>query len=210
MNTENEKAVRDPIAEAIDLLEKSAEPFDKACMLLRAALQSQSNTPQDGEMREKFERLISSKGIALDYRGDGIYGNHSVQLAWEALSELTQPKQQEQSGEAVAWVEVKDPHEGPYDFHGKELLPKGKHNLYLAPPTSTAIAAMVIKQAADIVVDRAHTPYAKNWDEVAETIRNLLPANAEEELVKVILKVINEAQEYTEEGVSRVLDGEGK
>jgi hypothetical protein len=78
--------------------------------------------------------------------------------------------------------------------------------LYLAPPTSTAIAAMVIKQAADIVVDRAHTPYAKNWDEVAETIRNLLPANAEEELVKVILKVINEAQEYTEEGVSRVLD----
>jgi hypothetical protein len=78
--------------------------------------------------------------------------------------------------------------------------------VYLAPPTSTAIAAMVIKQAADIVVDRAHTPYAKNWDEVAETIRNLLPANAEEELVKVILKVINEAQEYTEEGVSRVLD----
>jgi hypothetical protein len=44
VNTENEKAVRDPIAEAIDLLEKSAEPFDKACMLLRAALQSQSNT----------------------------------------------------------------------------------------------------------------------------------------------------------------------
>jgi hypothetical protein len=45
VNTENEKAVRDPIAEAIDLLEKSADPFDKACMLLRAALQSQvSNT----------------------------------------------------------------------------------------------------------------------------------------------------------------------
>jgi hypothetical protein len=69
---------------------------------------------------------------------------------------------------------------------------------------------MVIKQAADIVVDRAHTPYAKNWDEVAETIRNLLPANAEAELVKLILKVINEAQEYTEEGIRRVLDGEGK
>jgi hypothetical protein len=44
VQTENEKAVRDPIAEAIDLLEKSADPFDKACMLLRAALQSQSNT----------------------------------------------------------------------------------------------------------------------------------------------------------------------
>jgi hypothetical protein len=44
MQDENEKAVRDPIAEAIDLLEKSADPFDKACMLLRAALQPQSNT----------------------------------------------------------------------------------------------------------------------------------------------------------------------
>jgi hypothetical protein len=85
-----------------------------------------------------------------------------------------------------------------------------KLSTFPATPTSTAIAAMVIKQAADIVVDRAHTPYAKNWDEVAETIRNLLPANAEAELVKLILKVINEAQEYTEEGIRRVLDGEGK
>ena len=36
--------------------------------------------------------------------------------------------------EPVAWVDVKDTHEGPYDFHGKELLPVGKHNLYTTPP----------------------------------------------------------------------------
>jgi hypothetical protein len=48
---------------------------------------------------------------------------------------------------------------------------------------------MVIRKAADIVVDRAHTPYAKNWDEVAETIRNLLPANAEAELEALMMKV---------------------
>jgi len=33
----------------------------------------------------------------------------------------------------VAWVEVKDRHEGPYEFHGIELLDSGKHNLYAAP-----------------------------------------------------------------------------
>jgi hypothetical protein len=35
-------------------------------------------------------------------------------------------------------------------------------------------------------------------------------ANAEAELVKVIMKVINEAHEYTEEGVRRVLDEKGE
>jgi hypothetical protein len=32
----------------------------------------------------------------------------------------------------VAWVDVKDTHHGPYEFHGKELLPVGKHDLYTA------------------------------------------------------------------------------
>lgn len=35
--------------------------------------------------------------------------------------------------ESVAWVEVIDSHEGPYYFHGKELLDVGKHSLYTAP-----------------------------------------------------------------------------
>jgi hypothetical protein len=34
--------------------------------------------------------------------------------------------------EPVAWVDVKDTHNGPYEFHGKELLPVGKHDLYTA------------------------------------------------------------------------------
>jgi hypothetical protein len=131
------------------------------------------------------------------------------------------PQQQEQSGEAVTldgpelWELLFGIFEGdvPRELTDDKIAAIAEainHAGFTspAPPTSTAIAAMVIKQAADIVVDRAHTPYAKNWDEVAETIRNLLPANAEEELVKVILKVINEAQEYTEEGVRRALDGE--
>jgi hypothetical protein len=65
VNTENEKAVRDPIAEAIDLLEKSADPFDKACMLLRSALKTQSNTPQDGSQTD-FAILRMPRGLHPD------------------------------------------------------------------------------------------------------------------------------------------------
>ncbi len=34
------------------------------------------------------------------------------------------------SGDAVAWVEVKNTHEGPYEFHGIQLLAEGKHHLF--------------------------------------------------------------------------------
>ena len=34
----------------------------------------------------------------------------------------------------VAWVDVKDTHQGPYDFHGIDYMPEGKHLLYTAPP----------------------------------------------------------------------------
>jgi len=33
----------------------------------------------------------------------------------------------------VAWVDVTDSYEGPYIFHGKELLPAGRHDLYTRP-----------------------------------------------------------------------------
>ena len=34
----------------------------------------------------------------------------------------------------VAWVDVKDTHQGPYDFHGIDYMPEGEHLLYTAPP----------------------------------------------------------------------------
>ncbi len=41
-----------------------------------------------------------------------------------------------QQAEPVAWVEVLDRDEGPYEFHGQKLLPRGKHSLYLHPPAA--------------------------------------------------------------------------
>jgi hypothetical protein len=43
-----------------------------------------------------------------------------------------------ESQEPVAWVDVKDTNHGPYEFHGKELLPVGKHDLYTTPPAQPA------------------------------------------------------------------------
>jgi hypothetical protein len=110
------------------------------------------------------------------------------------------PQQQEQSGEAVTldgpelWELLFGIFEGdvPRELTDDKIAAIAEainHAGFTspAPPTSTAIAAMVIRKAADIVVDRAHTPYAKNWDEVAETIRNLLPANAEAELEALMM-----------------------
>ena len=57
---------------------------------------------------------------------------------------LTRPAQTEQ--QPVAWVEVKDRHEGPYQFHGLELLDSGKHNLYAAPIAQTALSAVTAER----------------------------------------------------------------
>ena len=42
-------------------------------------------------------------------------------------------------GEAVAWVDVADAESGPYEFHGIEKLPAGKHHLFSAPPAALAV-----------------------------------------------------------------------
>ena len=46
------------------------------------------------------------------------------------------PRAAPQQAEPVAWVEVIDRDEGPYEFHGQKLLPRGKHSLYLHPPAA--------------------------------------------------------------------------
>ena len=72
-------------------------------------------------MQQALEAL---EGLA-DYRY-----TERVKATMSALRErLAQPEQK-----SVAWVDVKDAHHGPYEFHGKELLPVGKHDLFTAPP----------------------------------------------------------------------------
>ena len=45
----------------------------------------------------------------------------------------------------VAWVDVKDTHRGPYEFHGIDYMPEGKHPLYTAPPKRQPLTDEQIK-----------------------------------------------------------------
>lgn len=51
---------------------------------------------------------------------------------WDRISKCRQGLEKLKQQEPVAWVEVIDRHEGPYNFHGKELLDSGKH--LFSPP----------------------------------------------------------------------------
>lgn len=53
--------------------------------------------------------------------------------------------------EPVAWVEVIDRDYGPYNFHGKRLLPKGKHQLYASPVAQAQQLHELDKQCRDDV-----------------------------------------------------------
>ncbi len=55
--------------------------------------------------------------------------DHHRERADAALARVAELEKQE----PVAWVEVIDRDYGPYNFHGKRLLPKGKHQLYATP-----------------------------------------------------------------------------
>ena len=60
----------------------------------------------------------------------------------------------------VAWVEVKDTHRGPYEFHGIDLLPEGRHELFLADQSTlrevTPAAPSSAEQPLDEQEELAH------------------------------------------------------
>lgn len=60
-------------------------------------------------------------------------------------------------GKPVAWVEVKDSYEGPYEFHGAEYLPAGRHDLFLADQATlrevTPAAPSSAEQPPRVMID---------------------------------------------------------
>jgi hypothetical protein len=89
---------------------------------------------KDEALKLALEALKRMKGYGntFAYRQAEQNPHEQVCEAITALKQaLAQPVQ-----EPVAWVDVKDTHHGPYEFHGKELLPVGKHDLYTTPPAA--------------------------------------------------------------------------
>jgi len=56
--------------------------------------------------------------------------------------------------EPVAWVDVADAYEGPYDFHGAAYLPAGKTNLY-SQATVYALQARVDELETQLFIKQA-------------------------------------------------------
>ncbi|MBF0675547.1 hypothetical protein [Pseudomonas sp.] len=92
----------------------------------------------------KDQKMVKVPHELLDRWADKLNGSDSAGYGWEDLLSaeiraiLARPVADEQTEQQpVAWVEVKDRHEGPYEFHGIELLDSGKHYLYAAPIAQT-------------------------------------------------------------------------
>ena len=99
-------------------LRKDAEPVAEVC---------DNGTPEGGT---KWLVRLSHK---LLKDGDKLYTHPTPVIASEQ--------------KPVAWVDVTDRHEGPYNFNGLELLDSGKHLLYTTPPDTAELS----KDAAPVI-----------------------------------------------------------
>ncbi|WP_457862718.1 hypothetical protein ACT50N_12235 [Pseudomonas aeruginosa] len=73
------------------------------------------------------------KAISDNYYVICVERQQQLDTAPARAAELEAKLAELEKQEPVAWVEVIDRDYGPYNFHGKRLLPKGKHQLYAAP-----------------------------------------------------------------------------
>lgn len=115
-----------------------------------ARISEKFKAERDAALAE-VERLRQSKGdpsgsfdrcMKMMYERDENAKQLEVALARVAELEKQEP---------VAWVEVIDRDYGPYNFHGKRLLPKGKHQLYAAPVSQAQQLHDLDKQCRDDV-----------------------------------------------------------
>ena len=77
---------------------------------------------------------------------DGNLFLSTVRSAADACREALAHKDEQ---EPVAWVDVKDTHQGPYDFHGIDYMSEGKHLLYTTPPKRQPLTDEQIREIAD-------------------------------------------------------------
>lgn len=73
----------------------------------------------------------------------GEYCDFSIERMWRLWRAALASEPQ---AEPVAWVEVIDTDEGPYNFNGLKLLAMGKHNLYTHPAPAEQPGAVGLSQ----------------------------------------------------------------
>jgi hypothetical protein len=214
------KFVQVPVEPTDEMLQAGWEEHEGSVEGMYAAMLSAApkapqqvlNTPQDaiGYVMENYAEFYAKHGQTV----------MTPEPESGRIPVYATPPQQEQSGEAVAWVD----HDSMNCLRWKEGTMRGdliqNRPLFFAPPTSTAIAAMVIKQAAKVV--KCYASIRKQDQAVAEVMA-LLPANAEAELETLMMRVAELRDQESAKGymdaayqvsdaaiVRRVLDEKGE
>jgi hypothetical protein len=138
--------------------------------------------------------------VVDSYRSeDGLPSDkYIVKAAFEALTLAVPPAQ-----EPVAWVDVKDRHEGPYEFHGMALLDSGKHHLYAAPPAQPAPRKLDIPPPP---VDPLEVVYAEGWNAACDAFFGGLPP--QEPLIVTVTQPAEPVQRLTDEQIIDIADSE--
>ena len=102
------------LKQALDALEYSKSYLDEL-----ADVHGTSKKAKPGSTAWNVDRAITACRAALEPT------NKQQRSIMESSQDTNNP---------VAWVDVKDTHRGPYEFHGIDYMPEGKHPLYIAPP----------------------------------------------------------------------------
>jgi len=138
--------------EWLEVLEKSRMDFP-ANTQHRKAITSLSQAIAEAEGQEKALQALHNENERLGLYKDAYGKPEQCTYPNCPYPCMDLPDCIEQ--EPVAWVDVKDTHQGPYEFHGKELLPVGRHDLYTTPPAA---------QPAPVQEPVAYKPPAKWTD----------------------------------------------
>lgn len=82
-------------------------------------------------MKEAIDDIAAAKRCEINSMSSRA---HMLLLMEKAIDTLSHAIEQAEKQEPVAWVDVKDSYEGPYEFYGINRMEVGKHHLYTVPP----------------------------------------------------------------------------
>ena len=94
-------------------------------MTTRSKVIEVGSTAEAGPVADLVKDWAKLRGLSLD---------DAAVLSWQEWLPTAPQPAAAVSVKPVAWVDVADAEHGPYEFHGIEKLPAGKHHLFAAPP----------------------------------------------------------------------------
>ena len=122
-----------------------------------------------------YTAFMLTKQPSIEDGGNSDWFNDTKPSVMKAIAKLrkdlveftSSPNTADIEQKPVAWVDVIDRHEGPYNFNGLELLDSGKHLLFTSPPNTADIEQRVAEACAKMIQGWSCT----NGPSIAEAIR---------------------------------------